>query len=78
VDVTAPGVDIVSLGVHGLAYRSGTSMAAAYVSATLALEAAAAPRLSTAALRDVLVRTARAGAVDAARAVGAATHRVAR
>jgi subtilisin family serine protease len=78
VEVTAPGSDIISLGVHGLAYRSGTSMAAAYVSATLALEAAAAPSPPMSALRDVLVRTARAGAVDAARAVRAAKHRRAR
>ena len=75
VDVTAPGTDIVSLGVRGLAYRSGTSMAAAYVSATLALEAAAAPQLPTALLRDALVRTARSGAVDAARAVRAVKRR---
>ena len=62
VDVTAPGSDIISLGVRGLAYRSGTSMAAAYVSATLALEAAAAPQPArSSALRDALVRTARAG-----------------
>ena len=73
VDVTAPGSDIISLGVHGLAYRSGTSMAAAYVSATLALEAAAAPGLPMSALRDALVSSARAGAVDAARAVHAVT-----
>jgi subtilisin family serine protease len=72
VDVTAPGSDIVSLGVHGLAYRSGTSMAAAYVSATLALEASVAPGLPAGALRDALVGSARSGAVDAARAVRAA------
>jgi subtilisin family serine protease len=78
VDVTAPGSDIISLGVHGLAYRSGTSMAAAYVSATLALEAAAAPSLPMSALRDVLVQTAHAGAIDAARAVRAVKHRRAR
>src|SRR5436190_4813284 len=71
VDVTAPGVDIISLGTHGLAYRSGTSMAAAYASATLALEAAAAPARSAGALRDALLRSARGGAVDAAGAVQA-------
>jgi len=48
------------------------------VSATLALEAAAAPSLPMDALRDVLVRTARAGAIDAARAVRAVKHRRAR
>jgi subtilisin family serine protease len=73
VDVTAPGADIISLGTRGLAYRSGTSMAAAYVSATLALESAAAPAFSGGVLRDVLLRTARGGAVDAAGAVQAIT-----
>jgi hypothetical protein len=53
-------------------------MAAAYVSATLALEAAAAPSLPMSALRDVLVQTAHAGAIDAARAVRAVKHRRAR
>src|SRR4051794_21905618 len=70
VDVTAPGSDVLSLGAHGLAYRSGTSMAAAYASATLALEAAAAPGRSIQSLADALVRSARAGhAIDAAAAV---------
>jgi subtilisin family serine protease len=73
VDVTAPGSNIISLGTRGLAYRSGTSMAAAYVSATLALEAAVAPALSAGQLRDVLLRTARGGSVDAAGAVQAVT-----
>lgn len=72
VDVTAPGADIISLGVRGLAYRSGTSMAAAYVSATLALQASAAPGVAPASLRDALLRTAGPGeAVDAAAAVRA-------
>jgi subtilisin family serine protease len=72
VDITAPGSDIMSIGVHGLAYRSGTSMAAAYVSATLALEAAAAPSLPAGALRDALLGSAGPGAsLDAARAVRA-------
>jgi subtilisin family serine protease len=72
VDVTAPGADIISLGVHGLAYRSGTSMAAAYVSATLALEQAAAPALPAGLLRDALLGATRAGgALDAAGAVQA-------
>jgi subtilisin family serine protease len=72
VDVTAPGADIVSLGVRGLAYRSGTSMAAAYVSATLALEQAAAPSLPAGVLRDALLGATRTGgALDAAGAVQA-------
>src|SRR3954447_5210946 len=70
VDVTAPGEAILSLGLQGLAYRSGTSMAAAYVSATLALEAAAAPGLPATALRGALLGSAGAGAaVNAAAAV---------
>jgi subtilisin family serine protease len=72
VDVTAPGADIISLGVRGLAFRSGTSMAAAYVSATLALEAAVAPGIPAGALSDALLRAAGAGgALDAAGAVQA-------
>jgi thermitase len=72
VDVTAPGADIVSLGTRGLAYRSGTSMAAAYVSATLALEQSAAPALPAGLLRDALLRSTRTGgALDAAGAVQA-------
>ncbi|TML08565.1 MAG: hypothetical protein E6G41_01885 [Actinobacteria bacterium] len=78
VDISAPGANILSLGVAGLAYRSGTSMAAAYVSATLALEAAAAPTLPAGELRDALLRTARAGAVDAAAAVHAVTGKTPR
>ena len=72
VDVTAPGADIISLGVRGLAYRSGTSMAAAYASATLALEASVAPGLAGDGLRGALLRsTGPNGAVDAAAAVRA-------
>jgi len=70
VDVTAPGEGIVSLGLPGFAYRSGTSMAAAYVSATLALESAAAPVYPLPILRDVLLRTEGAGGMlDTAAAV---------
>jgi subtilisin family serine protease len=70
VDVTAPGAGILSLGFPGLAYRSGTSMAAAYVSATLALEAAAAPAYPLPILRDVLLRTeGPGGMLDTAAAV---------
>jgi subtilisin family serine protease len=72
VDVTAPGAAIVSLGFPGIAYRSGTSMAAAYVSAVLALQSAAAPALPATALGAALVRSAGpAGALDAAAAVRA-------
>jgi subtilisin family serine protease len=73
VDVTAPGADIISLGFPGLAFRSGTSMAAAYVSATLALEAAAAPGLDAGTMRDALLGAAatNGGELDAAGAVQA-------
>src|SRR3954454_4142713 len=72
VDVNAPGADIISLGFPGIAFRSGTSMAAAYVSATLALESAAAPGLDASALRDALLNAAgTAGGLDAAGAVRA-------
>jgi subtilisin family serine protease len=72
VDVTAPGADIISLGFPGIAFRSGTSMAAAYVSAALALEGAAAPGLQAPALRDALLGSAGpGGALDAAGAVQA-------
>ena len=72
VDVLAPGTDILSLGFPGLAYRSGTSMAAAYVSATLALESAAAPALTGDGLRAALLGSERSGALDTAAAVQAA------
>ncbi|MEY2457974.1 MAG: hypothetical protein QOK06_3132 [Acidimicrobiaceae bacterium] len=62
VDVLAPGADILSLGSPGLAYRSGTSMAAAFVSATLARNAAAAPGLSMSALQAKLPSRLAAGA----------------
>jgi subtilisin len=69
VDVVAPGADIISLGFPGLALRSGTSMAAAYVSATLALESAAAPSLPEGILRDVLIGAEHNSALDAGAAV---------
>jgi subtilisin family serine protease len=70
VDVTAPGDDVLSLGRPGFAYRSGTSMAAAYVSATLALEAAAAPGVTPSALRAALLAAGGPDhALDAALAV---------
>jgi subtilisin family serine protease len=79
VDVTAPGDDILSLGSPGFAYRSGTSMAAAYVSATLALQAAAAPGTPMSTLRDALLGSLRPGLrLDAASAVRAVKPKAAR
>jgi subtilisin family serine protease len=59
VDLAAPGEMILSTA-RGSAYetRSGTSMAAPYVSGSLALLAAARPDLSQAALRDALIASA--------------------
>ena len=77
VDLTAPGVAIVSTARGGgYEVRSGSSMAAAYVSGALAVLAAARPDLGWEALRDALLSTARparapvaAGRVDLERAL---------
>lgn len=60
VDLAAPGVRILSTA-SGSAYqtRVGTSAAAPFVSASLALLAAARPDLPMSALRDMLIDTAR-------------------
>jgi subtilisin family serine protease len=83
VDIAAPGEHIVSTAL-GSSYsmRMGTSAAAPFVSASLALLAAARPDASMGALRDVLLATARhsnlLAALNGGRAldVGAAMHRV--
>jgi subtilisin family serine protease len=83
VDLAAPGEHIVSAApASSYQSRTGTSAAAPFVSASLALLSAARPDLSIAALRDVLMTTARrpgflasllaGGHLD----VGAAMHRV--
>jgi len=83
VDIAAPGEHIVSTR-NGSAYesRNGTSAAAPFVAASLALLAAARPDLPMSALRDTLVDTTRrsdllasllgGGSLD----VGAAMHRL--
>jgi subtilisin family serine protease len=58
VDVAAPGASIVSTVTNGYGSMSGTSMAAPYVSAALALAKSAHPSASAAQLRDRLVTTA--------------------
>jgi len=57
VDVAAPGDGVVSTVVNGYAAMSGTSMAAPYVSAALALARSAHPYESASQLRDRLVNT---------------------
>ena len=79
VDLTAPGGSILSTARGGgYEVRSGSSMAAAYVSGALADLAAARPDLGWQALRDALVSTARptrlpvaAGRLDLRRALAA-------
>jgi subtilisin family serine protease len=79
VDLSAPGVAILSTARGGgYEVRSGSSMAAAYVSGALAVLAGARPDLGWAALRDALLSTARptrlpvaVGRVDVRRALAA-------
>jgi subtilisin family serine protease len=64
VDLLAPGVDILSLGLGpggeiGLASSSGTSMSAPHVAGAAALYLALHPRATPAEVRDALVRSAR-------------------
>jgi len=83
VDLAAPGEHIVS-AVSASAYqsRTGTSAAAPFVSASLALLAAARPDLPMSALRDAILDTARRSNILASLLaggrldVGAAMHRV--
>lgn len=60
VDLAAPGVDILSLGVKGPGYRldAGTSFAAPYVAATAALVRARHPGLTAAQVKHRLEATA--------------------
>lgn len=76
VDVLAPGVDILSTvptRVHarevlpGYAYKEGTSMAAPYVTGTVALIMASHPGASPAQVTDILQSTASRGARGLAR-----------
>jgi subtilisin family serine protease len=79
VDLSAPGVGILSTGRGGrYEVRSGSSMAAAYVSGALAVLAGARPDLGWKALRDALLSSARptrlpvaAGRLDIRRALAA-------
>lgn len=60
VDVTAPGESIYSLALNNsYGTRSGTSMAAPHVTATIALMRAVYPRMTATKIRTVLMQTAR-------------------
>lgn len=57
-ELTAPGVSVLSTFTVGYASKSGTSMSAPFVSATAALVRAAAPQATAAQVRATLDRTA--------------------
>ncbi|HEX4925774.1 MAG TPA: S8 family serine peptidase [Bdellovibrionales bacterium] len=57
VHLAAPGSDILSLGLNGLEYQSGTSMAAPHVSGVAALLLSREPNLSPVQVRNRLVAT---------------------
>ena len=82
IDLAAPGVEIISTGPGGkLLVASGTSLAAAFVTGTVALVLEQQPRISPAALQSLLEHTAKdlgpagkdpqfgSGLVDACRAI---------
>jgi subtilisin family serine protease len=58
VDLAAPGTNIFSTYGDGYGYSSGTSMAAPYVSGTLALMVSQNPALTGAALKSILLASA--------------------
>jgi hypothetical protein len=58
IDITAPGVNILSTAIGGYKALSGTSMSAAYVSGAAALLFSAQPTITSAQVRDILLRTA--------------------
>ena len=58
VDLAAPGTNIFSAYGDGYAYSSGTSMAAPYVSGTMALMASHNPSLTPAALKQIVMASA--------------------
>jgi subtilisin family serine protease len=80
IPVAAPGVDVISTSrTGGYEYKSGTSMAAPHVAGVAALMTAAAPQLTAAELRGILLQHASrsglpigAGYVDALGAVAGA------
>ncbi len=58
IDLSAPGVSIVSTAGNDYKIQSGTSMAAAFVTGAAALLFAAQPTITVAQVRDILQRTA--------------------
>lgn len=55
VDIGAPGVDILSTGLNGTEYKTGTSMATAYVSGVCALLKSAYPNLTSINIKNALL-----------------------
>ena len=58
IDIAAPGVNILSTALGGYKALNGTSMSAAYISGAAALLFSAQPTISSAQVRDILLRTA--------------------
>ena len=58
IDIAAPGVNILSTATGGYRVQSGTSMSAAYISGAAALLFSAQPTITSAQVRDILLRTA--------------------
>lgn len=57
VDIGAPGVDILSTGLKGAEYKTGTSMATAYVSGICALLKSKYPTLSSIDIKNALLNS---------------------
>ncbi len=77
VSVAAPGVDILTIGPgETVQYLSGTSLAAAHVSAVAALMLEAAPATSPAAIKHALERSASVGGTSGQRSDGYGAGRV--
>jgi len=58
IDIAAPGVNILSTALGGYKALNGTSMSAAYISGAAALLFSAQPTVTSAQVRDILLRTA--------------------
>ena len=58
IDIAAPGVNILSTALGGYKALNGTSMSAAYISGAAALLFSAQPTITSAQVRDILLRTA--------------------
>jgi hypothetical protein len=58
IDISAPGVSILSTSLGGYKLLSGTSMSAAFISGAAALLFSAQPTITAGEVRDILLRTA--------------------